>query len=153
MISYATLQIHIPLQEETASLLLCDGALELISNILVLASLSVPFISKWDEVEPCTQAVFPISTWPEEHSQKLWKVLVFEKNEATTYGNLSVTLSYLSVSSNTNVAINESQDIKISSINQEGLSEILYCIQRNCKSVALSFRENDVSSKMAIKYH
>ena len=40
------IQVHTPLQEETASLLLSNGALELISNTVVLASLSVPFISK-----------------------------------------------------------------------------------------------------------
>ena len=36
----------IPLQEETVSLLLCGRTFEVISNILVRASLSVPFISK-----------------------------------------------------------------------------------------------------------
>ena len=40
------IQVHTPLQEETASMLLSDGVVELISNTVVLASLSVPFISK-----------------------------------------------------------------------------------------------------------
>ena len=61
--------------------LLGEGPLELILNTLVLASLSVPFINKWDAVPRCRQAELPDSTEPEKHSQKLSiVVLVTIKN-------------------------------------------------------------------------